>query len=47
MDAAAPVEEMTFEQALAEPADPERMRARAVDMAGPAMVARYAELLSA
>ena len=36
-----------IEQALAEPADPERMRARAVDMAGPAMVARYAELLSA
>lgn len=32
--------------ALAEPADPERMRSRAIEMAGPAMVARYSELLT-
>lgn len=36
-----------IEQALNEPADAKRMRARAVEMAGPAMIARYAELLSA
>lgn len=35
-----------IEQALAEPADPERMRARAIELAGPAMIARYTELLT-
>lgn len=35
-----------MEQALAEPTDPERMRARAIELAGPAMIARYTELLT-
>lgn len=32
---------------LAEPAQPERQKARAVEMAGPAQIARYSELLTA
>ena len=36
-----------IDAALAEPADPTAMRKRAVEMAGPAMIARYTELLTA
>jgi glycosyltransferase involved in cell wall biosynthesis len=34
-----------IDAALAEPSDPARMRRRAVEMAGPAMIHRYTELL--
>lgn len=43
-DAAALAE--AIEKALAEPAKPERMRARAISMAGQNMIARYSELLT-
>ena len=34
-----------IDAALAEPANPQRMRARAIEMAGPAMITRYRESL--